>query len=333
MPTKIARRALALLFLLAVACGPADTGRGTWEQAFDASTTGWLLNVWGPSADDLYVVGGNPTAGLVMHFDGTAWSQLTLGHDVPLLNWTTGFGPNDITIVGNGGTVLHYDGTSWELQPTGTDQDLWGVWGASANDLWAVGGKGLMEGQATVLHFDGSTWQAATLPTLARPHVYAFYKVWGSSADDLWVVGQRGAVLHYDGSAWSEEGVGSTDDLVSVWGTGPNHVAIVGGRSNGMISTFDGTSWNTSSLTPLAGLNGVWMRNDHAVHVVGLDGTTAVVDFDSHRYEEILPDTAETFHSIFGDDSGRVTAVGGNLESPGGPWRGVAWQRQLGSNE
>jgi len=322
-----------LLLLTVIACGPSDHGGGDWEQAFDASSTGWLLNVWGPSADDLYAAGGNPARGLVMHYDGTSWTELTLGVDVPLLNWSHGFGQDDITVVGNAGTVLHYDGSSWTQQTTPTDQDLWGVWGASPNDLWAVGGKGLMDGQATLLHFDGSTWEPATIPALTRPRVYAFYKVWGSSAHDVWAVGQRGGALHYDGMSWSEVGIGTSEDLVSVWGTGPDRVAIVGGRSNGMIATYDGTSWNATMLTPLAGLNGVWMRSPDTVHVVGLDGTTAVVDFDSHDYEEILPDTTETLHSIFGDESGTITAVGGNLESAAGPYRGAAWRRTLGRNE
>ncbi|MDH5491402.1 MAG: hypothetical protein OEY14_05560, partial [Myxococcales bacterium] len=292
-----AQRALLTLALFALlACGPSSDD-GSWREAFDASATGWLMNVWGPSPEELFIPGGTPTRGLIMHYDGERFSELALGIDVPLLNWCHGFGPSDVTVVGNAGTVLHFDGSAWSQQPTPTDQDLWGVWGSAPDDLWAVGGKGLLEGQATILHFDGSSWQAETLPVLARPRVYAFFKVWGSSASDVWVVGQRGAVLHYDGSAWTEVPIGSSDDLVSVWGTGPDRVAITGGRGNGMIATFDGTSWAVSSLAPLPGLNGVWMRSDDVIHVVGIDGTTAVVDFETHAYEEILPATTETFHS------------------------------------
>jgi hypothetical protein len=46
----------------------------------------------------------------------------------------------------NDGTIVHYDGASWKPMDPGTTGVLNGVWGSSANDVWAVGDDG------TILH-------------------------------------------------------------------------------------------------------------------------------------------------------------------------------------
>ena len=267
----------ALLVTTTTAC-PSDDPDEVWTPAFDAESIGWfLLNVWGPSANNLYAVGGAPTDGLIMNYDGTTWTEVNVGIDVPLINWIYGFGPNNITAVGNGGTIIHWDGTAWTEQTSPTTEDLWGVWGAAANDLWAVGGRGRAEGQATLLHFDGTEWTAQTIPDLERAGVNALFKVWGTSASNVHVVGQNGAVIRYDGTTWTEELVGASDDLIALWGTGPANIVVVGGRGSGIVSRFDGQNWRTEDLAPLPGLNGVWLNEANRAHVVGTVGTLATI--------------------------------------------------------
>lgn len=193
-------------FLLLAACGDERSSRPEprWQSAFDAGGVGWLLSVWGAARDDMYAAGGRETAGVLLHDDGAGWQPVSLPAEVPLLNWVFGFARDDVTAVGNNGTILHFDGASWALQPAPTEQDLWGVWGGQANDLWAVGGRGISRQDATILHFDGVSSSSVEVPALQRTGVAAFYKVWGTAADDVYVVGQRGVVLHYDGVAWTE---------------------------------------------------------------------------------------------------------------------------------
>ncbi len=333
------RACLVLLSLTLVACpGPEPNGdAGTppaWAPAFSTAATGWLLNTWGPSPDDVYMVGGTTTKAAVMHFDGTAWAPLTLGVDAPLLNWTYGFGPDDITMVGNAGTVLHWDGQTWTKETTPTTQDLWGVWGAAPDDLWAVGGDGQKAGQATLLHFDGAAWSAVTLPAMQKPNVFQLLKVWGTGPDNVYAVGQRGEVLHWTGTDWKEELVGASDDLISLWGTGPDRIVAVGGRSNGIASVWDGTSWHTTSLSPLPGLNGVWMRVPGKAHVVGAYGTLGVLDLATMTITTVDPPTQLDFHSVFGDTQGHLYAVGGNLASANPTtYVGLAYTRLLGAEE
>lgn len=320
-------RWVAVLALVAAAsCDPDETG---WQVAFEATELGWFMNTWGPAPDDLYAVGGEPDAGSVMHWDGHGWSAVDLGLDVPLLNWTWGFGAADLTVVGNDGTVISYDGSAWQLQATPTTEDLWGVWGASPDDLWAVGGRGRPSSTATILHFDGDTWSAVEPPALQRANVHAFFKVWGTAADNVYIVGQRGVVLHWNGSVWTELLVGASDDLVSIWGTGPDRIVAVGGRASGIVSRWDGVSWRTESLSPLPGLNGVWMGDPDTVHIAGAVGTVATLDFETLAYEQASAGTTLDFHNVFSPDGDTLYAVGGNLLTAQAPYQGIAYRRAL----
>ncbi|MEM7675333.1 MAG: hypothetical protein AAF449_04940 [Myxococcota bacterium] len=324
---------LALVgFTLAAACGsdPAPPNP-TWSTAFDAARFGWLLNVWGSSADDLYAVGGSPSRGRMTRFDGQAWTDVDLGLEVPLLNWAFGFGANDVFVVGNQGTVLRRTGQGWTATATITDQDLWGVWGANPNDVWAVGGNGREEGQATLLRFDGASWRRVEVPALSRSGVFAFFKVWGTSADNVYVVGQRGAVLRWNGTELTEVLVGTSRDLIALWGTGPESIVIVGGRANGQVVTWDGSQWRTTLLALRPGLNGVWMNDPKVAHLVGLNGSILRFDVDTEEViDDSPPEVGLDFHAVFGDPAGQgLVAVGGNFQFVDGPYEGVAYQRSL----
>lgn len=326
----LVKRFLPIAALL-IAC-PTDVDT-TWDPAYDATDTGWLLSTWSPDGEVRYAVGGEPDAGVVMSDAGGEWAEVETGLDVPLLNWVYGFGQDDLWVVGNGGTIIHWNGSSWTAEESSTTEDLWGIWGAGPNDLWAVGGSGFPDATATIVRYEGDGWRTVELPELTRPGVTAIFKVWGTGPDNVIFVGQRGTLLRWDGSSLEEELVGTSDDLISVWGTGPDRIAVVGGRSNGVMSVWNGTEWRTESLSPLPGLNGIWMGDPDTVHVVGIEGTIAVVDFETLTYEEALPDTFETFHAVFGDAAGRLTAVGGNFASSSGNYVGIAYERELADGE
>ncbi|MEZ4405750.1 MAG: hypothetical protein R3A52_04525 [Polyangiales bacterium] len=330
-----ARWATAIVAAIVGCSDPSPSAPATpsWSAAFDARELGWLLNVWGPSGDDLYAVGGDRDSALVMRFDGRAWSRVALGLASPRLHWIYGFGRDDLTAVGDAGAVLHWDGRAWTRQATPTDAPLWGVWGAAPNDLWAVGGAGDANAPPVMLHWDGAAWAAAEFPTLTRAGVSAFFKVWGTGADNVYVVGQRGVVLHRSGGAWREEFVGVSGDLVSVWGTDADHVLAVGGRGNALVARWDGRAWTARSLDLYPGLNGVWMRTPDAAHVVGVNGTALRLDLATLAPTEEASGTPLDLHAVFGDAAGRLTAVGGSLGNANGPFNGVAVTRPMTSTE
>lgn len=325
----------ATLLTLFAACSDSPEPEPTaaeWSEAQALEENGWILACWGPSKNDVYAVGGAPDRGLITHFDGEKWAPLTVGFDVPLINWVYGFGPADVYFAGAAGTILHFDGARFTKSATVTSADLWGIWGSAPDDLWAVGGGSRRVEDAAILRFDGTSWRRVATPELQHPNVFSFFKVWGSSANDVYVVGQRGLVLHWNGSELTELFVGSSEDLVTVWGRSASRVAIVGGRSNGELVTFDGASWTRESLSPLPGLNGLWFRDSATIHVGGEDGTVASFDWDTRQVTVEAQKTHLSIHALFGVDD-RLHAVGGSLLSIDPPHRGVVLTRELAGTE
>ncbi|APR83620.1 BNR repeat domain protein [Minicystis rosea] len=127
-------------------------------QDHPALTTATLWGVWAASPTDAWAVGGTPEGGtaapndVVLHWDGTAWSQETLPMMLGRsLNKVWGTSSTDLYAIGEAGTVWHRKGTTWSLETNPATSNLLTVFGCSATDVYAVGGQ-------DVLHSDGSTW-------------------------------------------------------------------------------------------------------------------------------------------------------------------------------
>jgi hypothetical protein len=291
------------------------------------------MSVLALSKDDRWIVGGTPDKGEILHYDGSDFEVIDPGVDVGLLNWIHGFGSGEFIVVGNGGAALRGDDGTWSQVDVPTDQDLWGVWGANPSDIWAVGGNADESGVPTVLRDTGTGFEAVALPVLERPDVKAFFKVWGSGEDDVYIVGQNGAVLHWNGEILEELHVGVSQDLITVWGTGPSRVAMVGGRKNGVMALWDGKEWRSPEMGNFPGLNGVWLRGD-IVHVVGNSGTAGIVGFKTGEATRVWIDTPVYLHAISGSPDGTLTAVGGNFfTGKKGPFTGDILTRPLWSWE
>ncbi|MCA9574531.1 MAG: hypothetical protein R3B40_10105 [Polyangiales bacterium] len=318
--------------MLALGCGGPSRAAG-WELERESEGFGWWLSAWAPPGGPRYLVGGTNQHGRIVS-DATGVLAEVMGvPEGPLLNWVFGWTADDLFVVGNSGTVLHFDGDTWERNDTPTTEALWGVWGAAPDDVWAVGGAGRAGSTPVLLHYDGLSWRSVDPPTFGRPGVTALYKVWGTAADNVYAVGRAGVILHYDGDTWSEEASGTGDDLIALHGSGPDEIVVVGGRSNGRVVIWDGSTWRSESLAPLPGLNGVFMRTAGVAHLVGVEGTIARLDLVNLVFREEVPATRLDFHAVFGDDSGVLTAVGGNFSEAPGAEQGVSFVRALARDE
>lgn len=316
--------------LMAVGCSPGPDSP-TWERAFDADEAGWLMTVAGQSGGPVWAGGGEPDDGTIRRRSGGGWTEVELPGEAPRVNWIHVFeeGPV-VAATRNGGVLWRRDG-SWEWTTTPTDQNLWGVWGSSPDDVWAVGGDARDASQRAILRYDGEQWRELSSPDLSASGVGAFFKVWGTGPDHVFIVGQNGTVLHWDGESLQEEQVDTELDLISLWGAGPESVTAVGGRANGVLAHWDGSSWTTHSLAPLAGMNGIWVRDETTAWIAGARGTVARVDptADSPDPEATRVGTRRDFHAINGVSSLGLFAVGGNLKERDGPYRGTAYRREL----
>lgn len=318
-------------------CVPNNSSEPSVFEVAHTTGDGALLSAWGRSSADVFVVGGQvPSIGadgtaLVFHFDGDDWTEVVMPEGTPLLDWVWG-DEQTIWVVGNAGAALRSrDGTSWEATSTGVDAPLWGAWGASGSDVWAVGGDAVA-GPPVIVHFDGQAWSEVAVPALDRD-AKALFKVWGTGPSDVHAVGDAGVVLHFDGQAWTQLGSGTGSDLISLWGSGPDDIVAVGGRSNGVLARYDGAAWQAQMLAAVPGLNGVWVADDGSATVVGDRGTIAEVAPGSNTLDEIVVEeiATQTLHAVVGFPDGARVAVGGTLlASP--PWHGVVVQRGAGGD-
>ena len=155
----------------------------------------------------------------------------------PIIYRFWGASANDVWAVGKYGRTMHWNGTTWQRIPTpAVGYDLRAVWGSSASNVWAVGDG------ATLLHWKGTSWVTGVL-TGVGTITGGFNDVWGTSANDVWAVTDGGDIIHYNGTAWTR--VGPTpyiNGFMTVWGASANNVWI--GGEAGILLHWDGTNLN-----------------------------------------------------------------------------------------
>jgi len=159
------------------------------------ATSPTLNGVWADGSTNAWAVGQQST---IVRWDGTRWLLLSDGRR-PIVSPTDNYnavwspGGSSVWIVGDASIVRCTLPATCALNaPTGGGA-LYGVWGTSAANIYAVGADG------RILHFDGSSWTSMSSPTRAR-----LSRVTGSGANDIWAAGDT-VLLHFDGTAWKAE--------------------------------------------------------------------------------------------------------------------------------
>jgi hypothetical protein len=177
--------------------------------------------------------------------------------------------------------IAHYNGTSWRVVSSpnpagGRYDDLTGVSGTSASDIWSVGMEFVNSSHSSPIieHYNGSAW---SLVTSAQPaQVGDLEAVAALTPANVWAVGNGHTatgvnapmVQHYNGTAWAEvptpvttAGILTAVTAVSagnVWAVGSQPVTTGIGRS-GLAMHYNGTRWTASALpAPNVPVNGEW---------------------------------------------------------------------------
>ncbi len=335
------RTKLALVSVALAACTsaspvspPVDAGVDAasppaWQVLLDAKELDRpVLSVWGSAPGDVYAVGGprgnSGFQALALRFDGAGWRDLEPG-GADTFWWVHGTGPSDVWMVGEMGRVAHWDGRRFVEHARLTKATLFGVWAASATDVWAVGGTpegGTGADNDVVLHFDGKTWAKSPLPGTQKGR--ALFKVWGSSAEDVYVVGEHGSIWHRKGGAWALESDPplAKGTLLTVAGCGKGEVYAVGGRD---VLRSDGTTWSRADVEVLNDVSGVACGPSGSVVIVGSGGLKQRLvngawkdDFGKEPFTDL--------HGAWSDGAGAFWAGGGDFLSkpaPGVKRRGV----------
>lgn len=278
-----------------------------------------LLAVGGAAPDDVVVVGADPGDGrgpYVLHYDGRCWKRLDTGASGTL--WWITFTPIDgaLYMVGEGGLILRHDlGTRTFEQfatPPG-DPTLFGIWGAAADDLWAVGGQvGNENGGGVLWHYDGVAWSPIDLGSLFPAGVPTLFKIWGRSADDIYAVGRSGTILHYDGERWTLRPSNTIRPLFTVHGN-QSRVVATGGFIDGVLVEDDGSGFVERTPRSIEQLNGVFVPPAGTAVAIGNASTVALRGDEGWVRGASGIGTPRDFHAVWIDPEGGIWGVGGDL--------------------
>jgi hypothetical protein len=84
---------IVILSALLIGCG--EPG---FVDVLGQAPEGALLSVWGPSADDVWIAGGQPEAGVIFRGSGSTFETMSVPADTPMLNWVHGTGADDVWV-------------------------------------------------------------------------------------------------------------------------------------------------------------------------------------------------------------------------------------------
>ena len=223
-------------------------------------------------------------------------------------------------LVGENSQIWHHIGGWAADDPIPTTQHLRDVWGAAADDVWAVGLTGVLN------HWDGSAWTKIDGPTGS-----GLESIWGRSAEEIYAAGANGTILKWNGETWLLIASQTDKDLRGVFGFPGGDVWAVG--KLGTIMRRGELAWGSVTIDPkvyddgteeyyVTHLHGVWGASPDDVWAVGDGGDLFHFDGVSWTYFEDAT-FGVTLRDIYGLASDDIWAVGS--EGHMLHWDGESW--------
>lgn len=132
------------------------------------------------------------------------------------------------------------------------DRRLYGVWAEGPGSIYVVGREG------GLWRWDGARWRGGT----GHGEGKDLHGIWGMNCPcgrrEVMAVGEGGVALRWDGVRWARLISGTKEDLLSVWGDGPDRFYAVGRK--GVALRWDGGRWHrvpTGTTMDLYGVRGI----------------------------------------------------------------------------
>jgi hypothetical protein len=289
---------------------------GKWKKEESYSSYD-LQAVWGASVTDIYVAGGG---GTIFRRIGGGWSTEQVAQGWVNLYGLYGLSAVNIWGGGSKGTIIVHGGAGWspEISNDPYDRTVRAAWAFSEDQIWLLGTEGLL-----IRNQPEDKWG---VEEIAGPYYknFSFYGLWGRTGEtnEAWGVGEKGAVLHYDGTAWVDEASSPQVDISDIAGQGFDNVLAVGG--DGLLLRFDGERWfGLDRPGPDELRSAAWF--DPFFVAVGADGT--ILRIENEDVQKVESGPLVSFLGVCAGQ-GKLAAVGEQgklaLSTDGATWEPVS---------
>ena len=198
---------------------------------------------------------------------------------------------------------------AFDITPTTITTGLSGIQGITATRYWVLSGN-------DVLLQDAVEYTTVYTADVILRAIYVF------NANNVWVVGNNGTIVYYNGSTWTTQTSGTTQQLNAVWGTAANSVWVVG--NGGVILFWNGSTWTTQTSGTTENLWGIWGSSATNVFAVGANGV--IRRWNGSSWALSSSGTSENLWAIWGSSATSIWAVGDNGTILF--WNGSTWASQ-----
>jgi hypothetical protein len=232
-----------------------------------------------------------------------------------------GTSAKNLYAVGSQGSLVHWDGGGWSVQAAFAKDDLRGIYGTDASHVWTVGWNGASG------FFDGIAWKKVPVQTSSSTAVnlngiYAAGD--GQGGVVAWAASQSGLyqLTSVGGvQTWTKSPSGQFQNFLAIHGVDKDHVWAVG--MYGSIWAWNGQQWKAQSSGSSIALRSVWAASATSVYAVGESGQ--ILHYDGTAWKSMPSPVKGTLMSVQGTSDSDVWASGqrGSLVH----WDGKAWTK------
>ena len=208
-----------------------------------------LNSIYGFASNNVWAVGlkgyDYADSSLIIHYDGSKWSETNIVRGNRGLNDIYGSSPNDIWACGWGGTVYHYDGIKWNkdsisiYNPQSAEFQLLSIT-ESKNIVYIIGEK-YENTKGSTYYFlkkSNQSWQIID-SLVSGPGTFKWgTSLWTSPEGNLFSF--RDGVFKWNGNGWDIL-FSEPYALTSLAGTSEHSIFAVG--NYGMAYHYNGSDW------------------------------------------------------------------------------------------
>lgn len=194
----------------------------------------------------------------------------------------------------------------WTIRASGTQLQLFGVWGDGAQLRVAVGEQGVI----LVSEDGGAGWQPRTSSGSKAALLYA---VAGSTNGTIFAVGRFGTIVRSrdSGKTWAGlRDIPTNETLMGIYAGDGKHIFAVGDHGTVLRSDNDGDGWAKLSVPVGTLLRGIWGRSGATdLYATGWDGVI-VHSQDGLNFQRVQAQTNAWLWGGYSDPESGVFVVG-----------------------